>query len=131
MWERARVAILSLFNMNVVISEYLAPALDFAVQWPLGHGSKETGFVHKPCRMSALGQKRTLGGVRSMSALADIGTQPRDVCSVPKADIAGGQGDVGSAPFALNRYARPSGFLGELGSSGSIVVHETLDCIQF
>src|SRR6516162_6665833 len=40
--------------------------------------------------MSALGQKRTLGQVRAMSALppkADIGTQPRDVRFVPKADI--------------------------------------------
>src|SRR5262245_11714622 len=39
--------------------------------------------------MSALGQKRTLGHVRAMSALppkADIGTQPRDVRFVPKAD---------------------------------------------
>ena len=40
--------------------------------------------------MSALGQKQTLGKVRLMSALlpiADIGTQPSDVCFVPKADI--------------------------------------------
>jgi hypothetical protein len=40
--------------------------------------------------MSALGQKRTLGHVRIMSALppkADIGTQPRNVRFVPKADI--------------------------------------------
>jgi len=39
--------------------------------------------------MSALGHKRTLGHVRTMSALppkADIGTQPRDVRFVPKAD---------------------------------------------
>jgi hypothetical protein len=28
----ACVAVLSLFNMNVVIADYLAPALDFAVQ---------------------------------------------------------------------------------------------------
>ena len=41
--------------------------------------------------MSALGQKQTLADVRVMSALppkADIGTQPRDVRFVPKADIA-------------------------------------------
>ena len=41
-------------------------------------------------QMSALGQKQTSGHVRSMSALppkADIGTQPRDVRYVPKADI--------------------------------------------
>ena len=41
-------------------------------------------------RMSALGQKQTLGKVRLMSALppkADIGTQPRNVCFVPIADI--------------------------------------------
>ena len=41
--------------------------------------------------MSALGQKRTLRSARGMSALppkADIGTQPRDVRFVPKADIA-------------------------------------------
>ena len=40
--------------------------------------------------MSALGQKQTLQSVRPMSALppkADIGTQPRDVRFVPKADI--------------------------------------------
>jgi hypothetical protein len=39
--------------------------------------------------MSALGQKRTLGCVRAMSALppkADIETQPSDVRFVPKAD---------------------------------------------
>src|SRR5690348_12833787 len=39
--------------------------------------------------MSALGQKRTLGHVRAMSALppkADIGTQPRDVRFVPQTD---------------------------------------------
>ena len=28
---RARLAVLSFFNMNVVIADYLAPALDFAV----------------------------------------------------------------------------------------------------
>src|SRR5215472_9907829 len=40
--------------------------------------------------MSGLGQKQTSGHVRAMSALppkADIGTKPRDVCFVPKADI--------------------------------------------
>src|SRR6516165_2384654 len=40
--------------------------------------------------MSALGQKQTFTDVRRMSALppiADIGTQPPDVCFVPKADI--------------------------------------------
>jgi hypothetical protein len=40
--------------------------------------------------MSALGQKQTSAHVRVMSALppkADIGTQPRDVRFVPKADI--------------------------------------------
>ena len=40
--------------------------------------------------MSALGQKRTLGHVRAMSALppkADIGTQSWNVRFVPKADI--------------------------------------------
>src|SRR5215472_8744371 len=39
--------------------------------------------------MSALGQKQTFRKVQSMSALppkADIGTQPRDVRFVPKAD---------------------------------------------
>ena len=42
-------------------------------------------------RMSALGQKRTLGKVRLMSVLppkADIGTHPRNVRFVPKADTA-------------------------------------------
>jgi hypothetical protein len=41
--------------------------------------------------MSALGQKRTLKRFHSMSALppkADIETQARNVCFVPKADIA-------------------------------------------
>jgi len=40
--------------------------------------------------MSALGQKQTLRHLKPMSALppkADIGTQPRDVRFVPKADI--------------------------------------------
>jgi hypothetical protein len=40
--------------------------------------------------MSALGQKQTFKRLRLMSALppkADIGTQPRDVRLVPKADI--------------------------------------------
>src|SRR6516225_3633290 len=40
--------------------------------------------------MSALGQKQTLRHLQPMSALppkADIGTQPRDVRFVPKADI--------------------------------------------
>ena len=42
--------------------------------------------------MSALGQKQTLQRTLLMSALppkADIGTQPRDVRFVPKADICG------------------------------------------
>jgi hypothetical protein len=40
--------------------------------------------------MSALGQKRTFSDPAAMSALppkADIGTQPRDVRFVPKADV--------------------------------------------
>jgi hypothetical protein len=40
--------------------------------------------------MSALGQKQTSEDVKAMSALppkADIETQPRNVCFVPKADI--------------------------------------------
>ena len=40
--------------------------------------------------MSALGQKQTFRQVQTMSALppeADIGTEPRDVRFVPKADI--------------------------------------------
>jgi hypothetical protein len=40
--------------------------------------------------MSALGHKRTFECIRAMSALppkADIGTQSRNVCFVPKADI--------------------------------------------
>jgi len=40
--------------------------------------------------MSTLGQKRTWQRILLMSALppkADIGTQQRDVCFVPKADI--------------------------------------------
>ena len=42
--------------------------------------------------MSALGQKRILAHLRLMSALppkAEFGTQPRNVCFVPKADIGG------------------------------------------
>jgi hypothetical protein len=41
--------------------------------------------------MSALGQKQTFGPFIAMSALppkADIGTQPRDVRFVPKADMS-------------------------------------------
>jgi hypothetical protein len=41
--------------------------------------------------MSALGQKQTLQSMKPMSALpprADIGTQPRDVCFVPEADVS-------------------------------------------
>ena len=44
----------------------------------------------REARMSALGQKQTLGMVRLMSALppkADIGTRQRNVRYVPKADI--------------------------------------------
>jgi hypothetical protein len=44
--------------------------------------------------MSALGQKQTFPNVQPMSALppkADIGTQPRDVRFVPKADIGPNQ----------------------------------------
>ena len=56
-------------------------------KWGLGvslHGSNLEPL------MSALGQKRTFSEVCAMSALppkADIGTQPRDVRFVPKADI--------------------------------------------
>ena len=49
--------------------------------------------------MSVLGQKQTLGHLRLMSALppkADIGTQPRDVRFVPKADIARNQSGFGN-----------------------------------
>ena len=41
--------------------------------------------------MSALGQKRILAHLRLMSALppkAEFGTQPRNVCFVPKADVS-------------------------------------------
>ena len=41
------------------------------------------------CPMSQMGQNRTLNRLHAMSALppiADIGTQPRNVCFVPKAD---------------------------------------------
>src|SRR5262249_32476664 len=54
------------------------------------HGSGSNWPVGSGLPMSALGQKRTLGHVRAMSALppkADIGTQPRDVRFVPKGDI--------------------------------------------
>jgi hypothetical protein len=43
-----------------------------------------------------------------MSALppiADVGSLRWHVRFVPKGDISGGQSDVGSVPFALNRYA--------------------------
>ena len=49
-----------------------------------------SGILRCADAMSALGQKRTFGKVRLMSALppiADIGTQACDVCFVPKADI--------------------------------------------
>ena len=45
---------------------------------------------NREARMSALGQKQTSRHLQPMSALppkADIGTQPRDVRYVPKADI--------------------------------------------
>src|SRR5262249_25684586 len=44
----------------------------------------------KGANASALGQKQTFGPLKSMSALppkADIGTQQRNVCFVPKAEI--------------------------------------------
>src|SRR5262249_20344452 len=52
--------------------------------------------------MSALGQKQTSELVRAMSALppiADIGTQSRNVCFVPKADI-GREGLVRRRPLS-------------------------------
>ena len=71
--------------------------------------------------MSALGQKQTSHWVRAMSALppkADIGTQPRNVCFVPKADImqcsksvafntpgAGKRHELFFAPFASEKRA--------------------------
>src|SRR5215469_2004615 len=54
------------------------------------HRSGSNWQVGSGLAMSALGQKQTLGKVRLMSALppkADIGTQPRNVRFVPKADI--------------------------------------------
>jgi len=65
--------------------------------------------------MSALGQKRTSQYVRAMSALppkADIGTQPRDVRFVPKADIAAG--GLAEHPSAItdDLVARASGITG-------------------
>src|SRR5262249_7231492 len=55
----------------------------------IGHHEVPKFSHSKRVPMSALGQKRTLCGVRSMSALppkADIGTQSRNVRFVPKAD---------------------------------------------
>ena len=52
--------------------------------------------------MSALGQKQTFQHFKSMSALppkTDIGTQPRDVCFVPEADIR---------PFLLDHFISPA-----------------------
>jgi hypothetical protein len=54
----------------------------------MGPGVSLHGSNPEPL-LSALGQKRTLKRLGSMSALppkADIGTQPRDVRFVPKAD---------------------------------------------
>src|SRR5262249_14454353 len=60
--------------------------------WMKNFGWRIVPFVTpKPAApMSALGQKRTLGRLGSMSALppkADIGTQSRNVRFVPEADI--------------------------------------------
>jgi hypothetical protein len=58
--------------------------------------------------MCALGQKQTLADVREMSALppeADIGTQPRDVRFVPKADILHCGRDW---RYSITSSARPS-----------------------
>jgi hypothetical protein len=52
--------------------------------------------------MSALGQKQTSRLPERMSALppkADIGTQPRNVCSVPKADIRESEWHVRFVPL--------------------------------
>jgi hypothetical protein len=62
-----------------------------------GHSVQDAGVTNA---MSALGQKRTLTHIRSMSALppkADIGTQPHHVRFVPKAD---------SCTAAINAWLR-------------------------
>jgi hypothetical protein len=49
-------------------------------------------YLFRAATMSALGQKRTFRRVCLISAIppkADIGTQPRNVRFVPKADICG------------------------------------------
>jgi hypothetical protein len=53
-------------------------------------GNCAVRYTKRTARMSALGQKQTSRHLQPMSALppkADIGTQPRDVRFVPKADI--------------------------------------------
>ena len=58
--------------------------------------------------MSALGHKRTLKRLQPMSALppkADIGTQPRDVRFVPKADILRCSKEQ---PYSITSSARAS-----------------------
>src|SRR5262249_49046850 len=64
-------------------------------------------------RMSALGQAQTLGKARLLSAFparADIGTQSRNVCFVPKADIVNStqrlfpvSGEIMGAPWFRKR----------------------------
>ena len=54
-------------------------------------GRHQGGIADSRLPLSVLGHERTLHEVRMMSALppkADIGIQPRNVCFVPKADIA-------------------------------------------
>jgi len=63
-------------------------------------------------RISAMGQKRTSEDVQSMSVLppkADIGTHSRDVCLVPKADIASVNHLVG-ALLQEQRHVQPKSF---------------------
>jgi hypothetical protein len=88
---------LSLFGLPFMFPSYTA--LD-AVE------AGEPGARGNP--MSALGQKQTSAHVRVMSALppiADIGTQPRNVRFVPKADVAAVARQPGMAPSCHNFVA--------------------------
>ena len=86
------------------------------------HGSK------LELRMSALGQKQTFECVCAMSALppkADIGRADRDVCFVPKADIAfgsrGARSQCGGAARAFAQAAiRSVGLIVQPGAKDAV-----------
>ena len=76
----------------------------------MGFGVSLHGSNPEPL-MSALDHQRTLKRLHRMSALppiADIGTQPRNICFVPQADIRTGVGSPGSSMELIVGRATPS-----------------------